>query len=186
MSPAVPMTQDQFFDFCQQNRKIRIERNAQGEIFIMAPSGGESSAQDLSVAAQLYNWARLDKTGKAFGSSAGFILPNAANRSPDASWVSLARLAEVTSEQMKKFIPLCPDFVAEVLSPTDSLKQTVAKMEEYMENGAKLGWLINPRRKQVHVYRPGQPVEILESPTSVSGDPELRGFVLDLDSVWNP
>jgi Uma2 family endonuclease len=186
MLPAVPMTQDQFFDFCQQNRKLRMERTAEGELIVMAPSGGESSAQNLGVGAQLFNWSRRDGTGKAFESSAGFILPNGANRSPDASWVLLTRLAVVTPEQMKKFLPLCPDFVVEVLSPSDSLRQTMEKMEEFIENGARLGWLINPRRNQVHVYRPGQPVEILDNPTTVAGDPELPGFVLDLDPIWRP
>jgi Uma2 family endonuclease len=186
MLPAVPMTQDQFFDFCQQNRKMRMERTAAGELIVMAPSGGESSAQNLGVAAQLFNWSRRDGTGKAFESNTGFILPNGANRSPDASWVLLTRLAAVTPEQMKKFPPLCPDFVVEVLSPSDSLRQTMEKMEEYIENGARLGWLINPRRNQVHVYRPGRAVEILDNPATVAGDPELTGFVLDLDPVWRP
>jgi len=186
MLPAVPMTQDQFFDFCQQNRKIRMERTADGELIVMAPSGGDSSAQNLAVGAQLFNWSRRDGTGRSFDSSGGFILPNGANRSPDASWVLLTRLAAVSPEQMKKFVPLCPDFVVELLSPTDSLRQTMEKMEEYITNGARLGWLINPRRNQVHVYRPGQPVEILDNLTTLAGDPELRGFVLDLEPVWRP
>lgn len=186
MAPAVPMTQEQFFDFCQQNRRIRFERTAKGELIVMPPAGGESSAQNLSVAAQLYFWTRQDGTGKAFDSSGGFILPNGANRSPDASWVLLSRLIGFSKEQLRKFLPLCPDFVVEVLSPSDSLQQTLEKMEEYMNNGAKLGWLINPRQNQVCVYRPGQQVQILENPTSLAGDPELASFVLDLEPVWRP
>jgi Uma2 family endonuclease len=186
MLPAVPMTQQQFFDFCQQNRKQRIERTAQGELIIMPPSGGESGARNLSVGAQLYVWARHDGRGKAFDSSTGFILPNGANRSPDASWVLLTRLAELTPEQLKRFLPLCPDFLVEILSPTDSLRQTIEKMEEYIANGAQLGWLIDARQQQVHIYRPQQPAQILDKPLTLSGDPELSGFVLDLGPVWQP
>jgi Uma2 family endonuclease len=186
MLPAVPMTQDQFFEFCQQNRKIRMERTAQGELIIMPPSGGESGAQNLSVGAQLFFWAKGRGTGKAFDSSTGFILPSGANRSPDASWVSTPQLAQISQEQMKKFLPVCPDFLVEVLSPSDSVGLTLEKMEEYIANGAKLGWFINPRNRQVRVYRPGQEVQVLEFPATLAGDPELPGFVLDLESVWQP
>ena len=184
MLPAVAMTEEQFFDFCQQNQEIRIERTAQGELIIMAPAGGESSAQSLSVAAQLYIWSKKDGTGMAFDSSAGFTLPSGAVRSPDASWVSNERLASVTPEQMKKFLPLCPDFAVEILSPSDSLRQTEEKVKEFLVGGTRLGWLINPRNRQVSVYRPGEEVRVLEDPATLSGDPELPGFVLDLGSVW--
>ncbi len=184
--PAHAMTQDQFFEFCQRNRKIRFERSAEGEITIMAPAGGEAGAQNLSVGAQLYFWASIDGTGKAFDSSTGFDLPSGATRSPDVSWVRKDRLAALTAEQLKKFLPLCPDVVIEILSPSDSLRRTLAKMEEFMENGARLGWFINPRNQQVHVFRPGKEVEILEKPMTLSGDPELPGFVLDLEPVWQP
>jgi Uma2 family endonuclease len=184
--PAVPMTQDQFFDFCQQNRKIRFERTAEGELIIMPPSGGESSHQNLAIAAPLYLWAKRDGTGEAFDSSAGFDLPNGATRSPDASWVLKSRLAGLTSEQRKKFLPLAPDFAAEVLSPTDNLRLTKEKMEEYLANGTRLGWLLNPRTRQVHVYRPGQLVQVVDGADSLAGDPELPGFVVDLLAVWKP
>jgi Uma2 family endonuclease len=184
--PALPMTQDQFFDFCQQNRKIRFERTAKGELIIMPPSGGESGAQNASITAQLYLWARRDGTGKAFDSSVGYDLPNGATRSPDSSWVSLQRLAGISPEQMKRFLPLCPDFAVELLSPTDSLRATEEKMEEYLANGAVLCWLINPRKRQVSIYRPQRPVQILGNPTTAAGDPELRGFVLELEPVWQP
>jgi Uma2 family endonuclease len=184
MLPAVSMTQDQFFDFCQQNRKMRIERTKEGELVIMAPSGGEAGKHNSEVGGQLYVWAKRDGTGQYFESSTGFTLSNGSIRAPDASWVLLTRLAMLTPEQWEKFLPICPDFVVEVLSPSDSLRQTMEKMEEYIENGARLGWLINPRRKQVHVYRPGQPVDIRDNPATVSGDPELPGFVLDLEPVW--
>lgn len=186
LSPAVPMTPDQFFDFCQQNRKLRIERTARGELLIMPPSGSESAQQDLALGAQLYNWAKREGSGEAFGATAGFTLPNGADRSPDASWVLKSRLAAFTSEQRKKFLPLCPDFVAEVQSPTDSLRQTQEKMVEFIANGARLGWLLNPRTRQVHVYRPGQAVQLVDGATSLAGDPELPGFLLDLLAVWEP
>lgn len=184
--PVVVMTQDQFFEFCQQNRKLRFERNAKGELIVMPPAGGESSMQNLSVASQLYMWYRRVAIGKAFDSSGGFILPNGSNRSPDASWISPDQLASLTPEQMKKFLPVCPFFLVEVMSPSDSLKKTLEKMEEYIANGAKLGWLIHPEKKQVYVYRPGQPPQVFDDPQMVNGDPELPGFVLDLEPVWRP
>ena len=184
--PAVPMTQDQFFELCQQNRKLRLERTAQGELIIMSPSGGGTGRRNFSVIGQLYNWVDLDGTGEGFDSSAGFVLPNGAIRSPDASWILKARMASLTEAEKEKFIPLCPDFLVEVMSPTDSLTQTKEKMEEYIENGLRLGWLIHPKKKQVHVYRPGQPAQVLDNPQTVSGNPELPGFVLDLEPMWRP
>jgi len=186
MLPAVPMTQDQFFELCQQNRMLRFERTAEGELVIMPPSGGGTGKRNLSVGAQLYNWAIVDGTGEADDSSTGFILPNSANRSPDASWVLKSRLASLTAEEKEKFISLCPDFLVEMMSPSDRLTQAQEKMEEYIENGVRLGWLIDPKRKQVHLYRPSQPEQILDNPQTVSGDPELPGFVLDLEPVWRP
>jgi Uma2 family endonuclease len=186
MLPAIPMTQEQLFDFCQQNRDMRIERTAQGDLIIMSLEGGESGARSISIGGQLFVWARRDGTGMCFASSTGFLLPNGANRSPDASWVLRTRLAALSPEQMENFPPLCPDFVVELLSPTDSLRQTEEKMKEYVANGARLGWLINPRKKQVLIYRPKEPTQILENPTTLTGDPVLPGFVLDLGPVWQP
>jgi Uma2 family endonuclease len=186
MTPAVPMTQDQFFDFCQQNPDKRFERTAEGELIIMPPSGGDAGFQDAEVSRQLGNWARAVGKGKASGPSGGYILPNGANRAPDASWISPEQMATLTAEQRKKLLPLCPFFLIEVLSPSDSLKKLQEKMEEYMANGCQLGWLIDPSKTQVHVYRPGQPVQVFDNPQTVSGDPELPGFVLDLEPVWRP
>ena len=186
LMPAVPMTQDQFFDFCQQNRKLRFERTAEGELIIMPPSGGGTGKRNLSIGAQLYNWAERDGTGESYDSSTGFILPNGANRSPDASWILKTRLSSLSPEQREKFIPLCPNFLMELMSPSDSLPKAQEKMEEYIANGCWLGWLIDPKKKQVHVYRPGQAVQVLENPPTVSGGPELPGFVLDLEPVWRP
>jgi Uma2 family endonuclease len=177
---------DWFFNFCRANDELRIERTAQGEILLMAPAGGESGYLEGTVFVQLYDWAREDRLGRAFNSNTGFVLPNKANRAPDASWVKMSRLAKLTARQKRKFIPLCPDFVIEVRSQSDRLPGLQAKMEEYRENGASLGWLIDPLQRKVYVYRPGQRVECLNRPKRLSGDPELPGFVLELARIWKP
>ena len=186
LSPAIDLTEDQFFELCQINSDLRLERNAKGDIIVMPPTGGETGNRNTSITGQLYYWTKRDGTGAAFDSSAGFKLPNGADRSPDAAWVSHERLGQLTPEQKRKFIPLCPDFVVELLSRTDSLATTQAKMIEYLDNGARLGWLINADAKRVYVYRPGAPVEDLKDVTQVSADPELSGFTLDLQDIWNP
>ncbi len=185
--PAINMTDDEFFTFCQINGDLHIERDANGKILFMAPAGGGSSSRNGSLSGQIYIWARADATGKVFDSSGGFILPNSAQRAPDASWVLKTRLEPLSAEQKEKFLPLCPDFVAEIRSPSDALAPLQAKMEEYRQNGARLGWLIDPQNRQVHVYREGQTsVEILDAPVTVSGETVLPGFVLQLADIWNP
>jgi Uma2 family endonuclease len=186
LAPAVPMTQDQFFEFCQQNSDKRFERTADGELIIMPPSGGESGFQDAEVCIQLGMWAKVVGKGKVTGSSGGFILPNGANRAPDAAWLSPQQMAGLTAEQRKKFLPVCPYFVIEVRSLSDVLKKLQEKMDEYIANRCQLGWLIDPEKTQVHVYRPGQPVHLLDAPQTLAADPELPGFVLDLVPVWRP
>lgn len=186
LSPVLDLTDEQFFELCQINSDLRMERTAEGEIIFMAPTGGETSNRNSEIIRQLGNWARQHGTGAAFDSSAGFKLPNGADRSPDAAWISHERLATLTPEQKRKFIPLCPDFVIELLSPTDSLSATQAKMIEYIENGARLGLLIHPEARRVYVYRPGSPVEELNDVIEVAADPELPGFTLDLREVWDP
>jgi Uma2 family endonuclease len=186
LSPALVLTDEQFFELCQINSDLRLERNAKGDIIVMPSTGGETSNRNQEVTRQLGNWAKRDDTGAAFDSSAGFKLPNGAERSPDAAWISRERLGQLTPEQKKKFIPLCPDFVIELLSPTDSLAATQSKMVEYVDNGARLGWLIHAEAKRVYVYRPGTPVEELKDLTKVSADPELPGFTLDLQDIWKP
>jgi Uma2 family endonuclease len=178
------MTEDQFFEFCQINRDLRIERSAQGELILMPPAGGETGARDAEITMQLRQWAKRDGTGTTFGSSTGFRLPNDAVRSPDAAWVRKSRLEKLTAEQKKKFLPLCPDFAIELRSPTDSLSMLQDKMQEYLDNGAQLGWLIDPDQKRVYIYRAQTTIEQLERPETVSGDPLLVGFVLDLREVW--
>ena len=185
MEPAVTLTQDQFFELCQQNRDMRLERTAKGEIVIMPPSGGESSSQNVSVIAQLFQWAKLKGGGMVFDSSGGFILANGANRSPDSAWISPEQRETLTREQLRKFVPLSPALVVEVMSPSDRLKAMQAKIE-YRDNGVKLGWLIDPSAFQVHVYRPGQPIEVHDKPATLSGEPEMPGFTMDFADVWNP
>ena len=184
--PALAPTDDEFFEFCRQNSDLRIEQTAQGEWIIMPPTGGETGSRNSEVSRQLGNWARRDDVGVAFDSSTGFVLPNGAKRSPDASWVLRSRLAALTAEQKKKFLPLCPDFVVELRSPSDALVGTQDKMAEYQDNGARLGWLVDAAERRVHVYRPGAAPDVLDAPLSVSGDTELAGFVLDLARVWEP
>ncbi|MBI4468219.1 MAG: Uma2 family endonuclease [Acidobacteria bacterium] len=180
------MTDDEFFEFCQLNRELRIERTAQGEIIIMSPTGGETGRRNSEINTHLNLWAKRDGGGQVFDSSTGFKLLNGADRAPDASWVKRIRLATLTAAEKKRFIPLCPDFVIELLSPTDSLAGTEAKLEEYVANGAVLGWLIDPETRYVRVYRPGKATEVLMNPQMLSGDPELPGFVLDLGEIWEP
>lgn len=182
--PAIDMTDDQFFEFCQINRNLRIERTAEGDLIIMTPAGGETSWRNSELVTALNIWAKQDGTGIVFDSSGGFILPNGATRSPDVSWVKRERLAALTSKQKKKFLPLCPDFALELLSPTDRLQAVKDKMQEYIDNGLKLGWLIDPESKQVHVYTPDDQAELLENPSEISGEPVLPGFVLNLEEIW--
>jgi Uma2 family endonuclease len=184
MSPVIDMTDDQFFEFCQINRDLRIERTAKGDLIIMTPAGGETSWRNSELVTALNIWAKQDGTGVVFDSSGGFILPNGATRAPDATWVKRSRLAVLTPAEKKKFLPLCPDFAIELRSPTDRLEDLQAKMQEYVDNGLKLGWLIDPEEKRVYVYMPHSQVECLKNPSEISGDPILLGFALDLEQIW--
>ncbi|MGK7886135.1 MAG: Uma2 family endonuclease [Crocosphaera sp.] len=181
---SLQMTDEQFFQLCQDNRDLRVERNSNGDILIMPPTGGETGNRNSSINYQLYAWNLQNKLGITFDSSAGFTLPNKADRSPDASWIPLEKWNNLTPQQRQKFLPLCPDFVIELRSPSDSLKTLQNKMKEYLENGTKLGWLINPKAKQVEIYRQGKDVEILDNPTTLSGEDVLPDFVLDLELIW--
>ncbi len=186
LQPVINLTDDQFYELCQLNRDLRIERTAQGELLIMPPAGGETGRQNSELNRQLGNWAKRDGTGVVFDSSTGFNLPNGAIRSPDAAWVKRSRLATLTQEQKKKFLPLAPDFVIELRSPSDHLHTLQAKMQEYIENGVQLGWLIAPEERRVYIYQPQKHVACLENPLTLSGDPVLLGFVLDLQEIWEP
>ena len=182
--PAFELDDEQFFQFCQVNRDLQIERTAEGDILIMAPEGGSSGYGGSKLVALLDQWAERDGTGRVFGPSTGFILPNGATRSPDVAWVRHESLEALTEKEWHRFLPLCPEFVLELRSPSDILRRLQHKMEEYRENGARLGWLLDPVARQVHVYRSGAQVEILENPARVSGEPLLRGFTLDVPRLW--
>ena len=181
---ALEMTEDRLSKLCSDNGDLRLELTAEGELIIMPPVFSESGWQELEVAAQVAIWAKQDGTGRAFSPSAGFTLPNGAVRAPDVSWIPMSRWGALSAEEREGFANICPDFVIELRSLSDSLAEVQRKMVEYMENGVRLGWLIDPQTRRVHVYQPGQPVEILEEPTGVSADPVLTGFVLDLSAIW--
>ncbi|MGF1537100.1 MAG: Uma2 family endonuclease [Elainellaceae cyanobacterium] len=183
---ALQVTSEQFEALAAANPDLRLERNEIGELIVSPPTGGEAGRRNLSISGQLSNWFEAnDGLGEAFDSSTGFKLPNGANRSPDASWVRKERWEALTPEHREGFVPLCPDFVIELRSKTDSLKDLRGKMEEYRSNGARLGWLIDPKSKLVEVYRLGQPVEVLENPSTLSGEGVLPGFTLNLKRVLN-
>lgn len=183
---TVDWTEDEFFHFCQANRELRVERSAEGEIIVMSPAGGYAGFESGEVYRQLANWAIKDGHGIAFDSSTGFLLPNGGMRAPDAAWVRSARLEALSEREKGQFIPLCPDFLIEVASPSDSLSELRAKMGEYMSAGLRLGWLILPASKQAEVYAAGAEGVTIHSPDSLSGEPVLPGFTLDLALIWNP
>jgi Uma2 family endonuclease len=176
---------DQMFEeFCAANRDWRLERNAHGEILVMAPAGGESSYRSGDAFGQLRAWAVRDSRGKAFNSSAGFRLVNGAVRAPDAGWVLKERLAALTKDQKRKFLPLCPDFIIEVVSPSDRLEDVRAKMREWIEQGVQLGWLIEPDSQIVEVHAPGRAVETLTGVERIEGRAPIEGFILELQDIW--
>ena len=184
LHPAIELTDEQFFQLCQNNRDLRLERTAEGELIIRPPTGWKSGNQNSRLTQRLGNWTEADGTGLAFDSSTGFKLPNGANRSPDASWVTNERL-EALNPDPTRFLPMAPDFVVELRSATDNLKTVQQKMQEYLENSVRLGWLIDPQNQRVEVYRQGRDVEVLQSPTTLSGEDVLPGFVLDLTQILN-
>jgi Uma2 family endonuclease len=179
------MNDDEYFDFCMANPNVRFERTSEGEIVIVPPAGWESDHQNTLVTAQLLNWAEQDGRGKAFGPSAEYILPTRAALSPDASWVSNVRVASVSRDRRRKFPPVCPEFVVEVMSPSDRLKTAEEKMQEWIRGGVELGWLVDPDHQTVYVYRAGQPVpEVRTGILGISGEGPVAGFDLDLSKIW--
>jgi Uma2 family endonuclease len=178
------LTKEQFTKLCQENRDFRFELTARQELIIMPPVGSETGRRNSKLTVRVGTWAEADGTGIAFDSSTGFTLPNGAIRSPDASWITQERWNTLTPEQHAGFAPICPDFVVELRSPSDRLSEVQAKMQEYIENGARLGWLIDPLDKRVYVYRPDQPVEMLDDPSEIREDSVLPGFVLRVRELW--
>jgi Uma2 family endonuclease len=184
LESVIDLTDEQFFQLCRKNSDLRFERNAQGDITVMAPEGGGTGMRSASITIDLGIWNRKTKLGFTFGSSTGFKLPNGSDRSPNASWILKERWEALTPEQQSKFAPICPDFVIELMSPRDNLKVTQAKMQEYQDYGARLGWLINRKDREVEVYRIGKSKEVLQNPISLSGEDVLPEFVLSLAEIW--
>lgn len=183
--PLFEMTDEQFEEFCRLNRDLRIEMTAKGDVIIMPPTFSRTGNRNANLTGQLWVWTNADGTGLSFDSSSLFVLPNGAKRSPDASWVSKARLVRLTEDERAKFLPVCPDFVIELRSSSDSLGELQEKMREYMANGAQLGWLLDPTTRSVYVYRAGGTIEEIKNARRVKGEGLLAGFVLNLKQIWD-
>ena len=181
---AIEMTDDQLVQFCADNGELRIELTAERELIVMPPAFPITGMRNSAISAQVYIWSKQDGTGLSFDSSTGFTFPNGAMRSPDASWIARKRWDSLEADELSKFSHIAPDFVVELRSHSDRLAMLQAKMAEYIENGVRLGWLLDPFVRQVHVYRLGQAVEILDDPETISGDPVLPGFTLNLQEIW--
>ena len=179
-----PMTDDELMQFCANNDPLRIERDSNGELIVMTPSGSEGGGVDTDVTLELGIWARRDGRGKVFGASAGFTLPDGSVRAADSHWVSWGKWNALSREDQKRFAPICPEFVIEVRSEKDRLKPLQEKMQMWLANGAEVAWLIDPSRKAVEIYRPGRESEVLEGGSAVEGDGPVAGFVLELARIW--
>lgn len=185
LDPILQLTDEQFSEICRANPEVKFEQTAQGELIIVAPTGGEIGSYNSELNADLVVWNRQTELGVVFDSSTCFVLPNNAKRSPDVAWIAKSRWAALTLENRRKFPAIAPDFVLELLSPSDSWADAQAKMREYLENGVRLGWLIDPETNQVEVYRQGHPIEILSHPDTLSNEDVLPGFVLNLSSIFS-
>jgi Uma2 family endonuclease len=181
---VVKLTDDQFYQLCRDNPELKFERNQWGQLIVMPPTGGETGKRNAKLTARFVLWNEQTELGEVFDSSTCFKLPNGPDRSPDVSWIQIDRWNALTPSQREKFPPIAPDFVLELMSPSDSLSDTQAKMHEYMAAGVRLGWLIDRKNRRVEIYRLGQDVEILDSPATLSGEDVLPGFVLDMKLVW--
>ncbi|MBP0001507.1 MAG: Uma2 family endonuclease [Cyanobacteria bacterium SID2] len=186
LAPTLTLTDTQLAEICRNNRDLRFERTANGDLIVMSPTGSETGNRNVSISGQLWLWNQQKKPGYVFDSSTGFKLPNGAIRSPDASWIARDRWEALSAEEREKFAPICPDFVVELRSTSDRLQLLQEKMVEYIECGCRLGWLLDVTRKQVEVYRSNESVAILDAPTQLSGDEVLLGFELDLTEIFTP
>jgi Uma2 family endonuclease len=184
LGTSLGLGDEALFELCRRNRELRIERSSEGDLEVMTSTGGLSSHRNAEILFALIQWAHRDGRGLVFDSSGGFLLPNGAMRSPDAAWVLRSRLEDLSPEIKQRFLPLAPDFVIELRSPSDPLEKLQAKMEEYVAQGVRLGWLIDPDERRVHVVRPSEAPEMLDNPERLSGEPVLPGFELDLRPVW--
>lgn len=184
LPPIVQLTDEQFYELCQAHQDLKFERSVKGDLIIMSPTGGGTGKRNSDINTDLNLWNRQTRLGVVFDSSTGFILPNGATRSPDVAWISLEKWNNLRPEQQEQFIPLCPDFVIELRSSSDSLPPLQNKMPEYIDNGMSLGWLINRKDQQVEIYRKGQEKEVLNFPAFLSGEDVLPGFILNLATIW--
>jgi Uma2 family endonuclease len=193
LNNVVKLTDDQFYQLCRDNPELKLERNSLGEIIVVPPTGGETGKRNAKITARFVLWNEESELGEVFDSSTCFKLPNGcdmpsalsfAYRSPDVSWIQVERWNALTDSQRDKFPPIAPDFVLELMSPSDSLSETQSKMREYIAAQVRLGWLIDRKNRRVEIYRLGQEVEILDAPTILSGEDVLPGFVLDMSFVW--
>ena len=182
---GLKMDADEFYDFCMRHEDLNLELSSEGDLIIVPPTGMETGNRNFELSGMFAVWVKQDGTGVGFDSSSMFSLPNGAKRSPDLCWIKKERWRALSKKEREKFSPICPDFVLELRSPSDALKRLQKKMEEYIENGAQLGWLLDPSTRRVYVYRPGAEVEVLEDPEAVSGEPLLRGFTLDVRALWD-
>lgn len=180
----INLTDEEFFQLCQNNRDLRFERTAAGELIIMPPTGSDTGNRNFDIAVELGIWNKQTKLGKGFDSSTGFKLPNGKDISPDVAWIKKERWDSLTPQQQNKFAPIAPDFVIELRSSSDNLKPLQEKMQEYIDNGVKLAWLIDRKQRKVFIYRPGQAVEELDNPQTLTGEDLLPGFILDLSLIW--
>ncbi|MFS8881970.1 Uma2 family endonuclease [Synechococcus sp. R55.3] len=185
LSPLITLSRADFIRLCAANPDLKLERTAQGELVIMSPTGGETGNLNFEIAGEVYLWNRQSGRGKSFDSSTGFSLPSGSDRSPDLAWIPIEKWEALDPSVRQGFLPLCPDFVVEILSPTDSWIQTQAKMQEYMDNGCRLGWLLDPKAKRVMIYRQGQAPELVEDPETLSGEDVLPGFTLPIRKIWS-
>jgi len=181
-----PMSDEEFLAFCEEHADLNFEMTAEGELIVMAPTYSLTAVRNSSISLELGIWARKDGRGFACDSSGGYVLPNGARRSPDASWTLKSRVAQLDTKSKKRFWPLCPDFVIELRSETDRARTLKAKMREYVENGAQLGWLIDPEKRSVEIYRPGLEPETRLGVDRIDGEGPVAAFVLELATVWNP
>jgi Uma2 family endonuclease len=184
LEPVIHITDEQFYELCQVNPDVKFERSATGELIVMPPTGGETGSYNAEINADFVIWNRQTRSGKVFDSSTCFKLPQGGERSPDVAWVALKRWNQLSREQQRKFPPIAPDFVLELLSPSDHLETTQAKMQEYMRSGVRLGWLIDRDKRYVEIYRINQPVEILNNPKQLFGEAVLPGFILNMSFFW--
>jgi Uma2 family endonuclease len=182
---ATKVSDEEFAELCRLNPELQFERTSQGELVVVSPTGGKTGRRNAWLIARITNWAEEDGTGQVFDSSTLFSLPNSARRSPDVAWVRNDRWNVLSSQEQDEFPPICPDFIVELRSRTGRLTSLKEKMEEYIANGARLGWLIDPLERKVHVYRPGLLLEVLDNPQTISGDPLLKDFILDLRTLWD-